>query len=253
MKAERLTESVTLYEGNALDCLPLVEVGSVDSVIADPPYGIVNKFGSRQDSNGGTRTLQFEWDRPDVIRSAIRGSLRLCKRSASAFIFAGFDTCELAREELRSAGFTVKPAAWVKPYPPPAGKGNWWPSAFEIAMYTYRNSPPFFDDDPRRRNVFVCDTYRYGQPGKVDHPTQKPLALIRRIVRAIVPPGGLIIDPTAGSGTTLLAAQLEGRRAIGCEIDPAYCEIIRRRVCEADGAGESSLFREVVQREFEFS
>lgn len=120
-------------------------------------------------------------------------------------------------------------------------------------MYAYRNSPPFFDDDPRRRNVFVCDTYRYGQPGKVDHPTQKPLALIRRIVRAIVPPGGLIIDPTAGSGTTLLAAQLEGRRAIGCEIDPAYCEIIRRRVCEADGAGESSLFREVVQREFEFS
>jgi site-specific DNA-methyltransferase (adenine-specific) len=62
------------------------------------------------------------------------------------------------------------------------------------------------------------------------HPTVKPLALIRYLVRLITPPGGTVLEPFAGSGTTLMAAVMEGCNAIGCEITDEYIEIIERRV-----------------------
>jgi DNA modification methylase len=66
------------------------------------------------------------------------------------------------------------------------------------------------------------------------HPTVKPLALMRWLVRLVCPPGGLVLDPFLGSGTTALAALAEGRRCIGVERDAAYCAIARRRLQEAE-------------------
>lgn len=68
--------------------------------------------------------------------------------------------------------------------------------------------------------------------GKVEnnHPTVKPIKLMRYLCRLITPPGGTVLDPFAGSGTTLLAAIQEGFSAIGIEREPEYCEIIRRRM-----------------------
>jgi site-specific DNA-methyltransferase (adenine-specific) len=65
---------------------------------------------------------------------------------------------------------------------------------------------------------------------RVDHPTQKPLALIERMVRASCPPDGLVLDPFMGSGTTALAAARQGRRFAGFEINPGYMAIARRRI-----------------------
>ena len=71
--------------------------------------------------------------------------------------------------------------------------------------------------------------------GKVEnnHPTVKPIKLMRYLCRLITPPGGLILDPFAGSGTTLIAAVEEGFSVIGIEREPEYCEIIRQRMQEA--------------------
>jgi transcriptional regulator with XRE-family HTH domain len=62
------------------------------------------------------------------------------------------------------------------------------------------------------------------------HSTVKPIALMRYLVRLVTPPGGMVLDPFCGSGTTLAAAALEGFRATGIERDPAYCEIASKRV-----------------------
>src|SRR5690606_29267470 len=68
--------------------------------------------------------------------------------------------------------------------------------------------------------------------GKVEnnHPTVKPIKLMRYLCRLITPPGGIILDPFAGSGTTLIAAVQEGFNAIGIEREPEYCDIIRQRM-----------------------
>ena len=62
------------------------------------------------------------------------------------------------------------------------------------------------------------------------HPTVKPLALMRYLVRLVTPPGGVVLDPFMGSGSTLLAAQAEGFRAVGIDLEEQHCEIAKRRI-----------------------
>jgi site-specific DNA-methyltransferase (adenine-specific) len=69
------------------------------------------------------------------------------------------------------------------------------------------------------------------------HPTVKPLALMRWLVRLLCPPGGLVLDPTVGSGTTGAAAVLEGRRFLGIELEPAYMEIAAARIAHHSPKG----------------
>jgi site-specific DNA-methyltransferase (adenine-specific) len=74
------------------------------------------------------------------------------------------------------------------------------------------------------------DAHRAEGHDVVVHPTQKPLDLMRWLVRLVTPPGGLVVDPFAGSGTTLVAALLEGFRCAGAERDPEYAGIAEARL-----------------------
>jgi DNA modification methylase len=75
---------------------------------------------------------------------------------------------------------------------------------------------------------------RLGAARANHHPTVKPVALMRHLVRLVTPPGGTVLDPFAGSGTTLVAAVLEGMNAIGCEMTDEYLPIIEGRVAWAE-------------------
>jgi site-specific DNA-methyltransferase (adenine-specific) len=81
-----------------------------------------------------------------------------------------------------------------------------------------------------RSNVIVADSFRHGQPGKVAHPTQKPLSVISPLIAASTSEGDTILDPFTGSGTTGVACVQTGRKFIGCEIDEKYVEIARKRI-----------------------
>lgn len=226
-------------QGDCRDVLKTLPSASVDAIVTDPPYGIHAKFGTHR-GRVGTRTMQFEWDTGEAIHEAIREAIRVLKRPGAAFVFTGFDTVEIARDELRAAGMVVKPYCWVKTCPPPAMKGNFWPSAFELAMYAYDSGAWFGDKDTKRSNVFTGDSLRAGNSEREGHPTQKPLAIMAHIVRSLVPPGGCVLDPFCGSGTTLVAAKKLQRSAIGIELNPAYIDIARRRI-----AADAPLFAEV--------
>jgi site-specific DNA-methyltransferase (adenine-specific) len=77
------------------------------------------------------------------------------------------------------------------------------------------------------------------------HPTVKPVALMRWLVRLVTPPGGTVLDPFLGSGTTAVAAVLEGYDWIGCEITADYVPIIESRVAAAEARGhQPDLFSE---------
>ena len=84
----------------------------------------------------------------------------------------------------------------------------------------------FYNDDGSAARFFYCAKASKSERGEGNnHPTVKPLALMRYLCRLITPPGGVILDPFLGSGTTLLAARNEGFKSIGIDIDPQYCDI----------------------------
>jgi site-specific DNA-methyltransferase (adenine-specific) len=78
------------------------------------------------------------------------------------------------------------------------------------------------------------DRDRFKVKARNHHPTVKPLALMRYLCRLVTPPNGLILDPFMGSGTTLIAAEQEGFRAIGIEVSEEYVEIAKRRVASVE-------------------
>ncbi|PXW15504.1 site-specific DNA-methyltransferase (adenine-specific) [Paraburkholderia caballeronis] len=237
--------SATLYCADCLDVLPTL--ARVDAVIADPPYCIPHRFGMQKHRDGGLRTLQFAWD-DAALRETVIEAVKTCARlSDTQFWFCGLHQASLVADALLEAGMTPKPAAWVKLSPPPAMKGNWWPSGFELAVYAYRRGAWFGDANSRRSNVFRFDSYRYGQPGKEAHPTQKSLKLMRFIVGSLARPGGMVLDPFMGSGTTGVAAVEQGRAFVGMERERPYFEIACRRI--EDAQRQRMLFEHTSERQ----
>jgi site-specific DNA-methyltransferase (adenine-specific) len=221
----------TLYLGDCRDVIPTLS--GVDTVITDPPYGIVNKFGP-QNRRDGTRVLQFPYDTLGDNEKIVTNLSDACSLAQSFFVFCGSSQISHIETRLQDR-FTVKSAVWIKACPPPAMPGNWWPSGFEYALFGYRQGAPFFDVDTRRSNVFYTDTYRFGirTEEKVDHPTQKWLPLIKRIVVSVAPADGTVLDLYLGSGTTGVACARLGRKFIGIEIHEPYFDIACRRIEEA--------------------
>jgi len=85
-------------------------------------------------------------------------------------------------------------------------------------------------DSGSAARFFYCAKASKSERGEGNnHPTVKPLALMRYLCRLITPPGGVILDPFVGSGSTLLAARSEGFKSIGIDIDPQYCDIAVNR------------------------
>jgi site-specific DNA-methyltransferase (adenine-specific) len=81
------------------------------------------------------------------------------------------------------------------------------------------------------RKTSIDNPYQRGDtPRQNTHPTVKPIELMRYLLRLITPPGGTVIDPFMGSGTTGIACELEGLKFVGVELDPAYCDIAVKRM-----------------------
>ena len=237
---------VTIYNGDSLDVLPTLTLPTLDRdvgpvLITDPPYAMVNRYGETEYMTSGrnarirTRALSFEMDEGETVIDDVVNILALAVPRVNALhIFCDPEHYGMISQLARGDGMTVKPWARIKRCPPPPMPGNWWPSAFELAMFGFRVGAWFGDNDGKRNNTFVADGYRPGIRAyeKVAHPTQKWLPMVQYLVGAMVPPDGLVIDPFMGSGTTLRAAKNLNRRAIGIEVQESYCEIAVQRMMQ---------------------
>ena len=231
-----LDGAMTLYCGDCREILPTL--GKVDAVVTDPPYA-VSVLGSVHISRPGkgARRLDFFTGDADwagmiaLVSEAAALSIDVLKADGSMYWWCGHRQFNCLTTLFEERGFSTRFLVWNKtcPAPPPPGAG--WPSGAELCLYAYKPGRTF--NGAPRSNVLTGDSYRFGQPGKVDHPTQKPFHTVDPLVTVSSNRGETILDPFMGSGTTGVAAVKLGRRFIGIEIEPKYFDIACRRIEEA--------------------
>lgn len=197
---------VTLYHGN---CLEITEWLAADVLVTDPPYGMAyvsnsGKYGKTDAIAGDAsieirdRVLQMWGERPALA----------------------FGTWRVARPEA-----TRQLIVWDKGDSPGMGALDlpWGPSHEEIyALGTgFRGT--------RGPSVIRAKTLSAAHVDRPDHPTPKPVGLMERLIEKTV---GVVADPFAGSGATLVAARNLGRRVVGVELVERYCEMIAKRLAQ---------------------
>lgn len=257
---------ITLYCGDCRDVLPTLE--GVDHVITDPPYardiyqrmslpntkkgsttperiGLASTFsldnGSRLGKLAAGEIGAIDEMLPEVAAHIARLTVRW------AVVYSDVETCWAWRLELEGPMRYVRTGAWVKTDPMPQFTGDRPAVGFEPCTIVHALGPMRWNGGGHAA-VWTGGTAKADRP---NHPCPKPLWLMRAQVEDFTDPGELILDPFAGSGTTLVAAKQLGRRAIGVELEERWCEVAARRLeaqtpplfVEADPAPEQGAMQ----------
>ena len=230
----------TLYCGDCRDILPTL--GKVDAVIGDPPYS-VSVSGSKivGTSGKGVRTLDFlkgdaDWAAMTIL---VVEAFDLATQHLPTTVVAwcGHRQIGPLTALLEGKGYSSRLIFWRKSCPPPAPPGAGFSQSVEQAVYAYLPGRAW-NGGQYDFNCFETDSYRFGQPGKVDHPTQKPLELMKWNIDKLTNLEQVVLDPFMGSGSTGCAAIMRGRDFIGIEREPKYFDIACKRIEDAQRQGD---------------
>lgn len=235
--------TVQLYLGDMREVLPELDV-QADAVITDPPYG----------------ETSLAWDRwphkwPELVARQTSsmwcfGSFRMFTEWWLDFADAGWDLSQdVVWEKHNGTGFAADRFKRVHELVVHFYQGRWAETHHDAVREDYHGprvnakardcrtthtgeiGAQHYNDDGRRmvRSVIRAPSVRGGI-----HPTQKPAKILSPVIEYAVPEGGLVLDPFAGSGSTLLTARMLNRRAVGIEANEAYCEAAAKRLSEVD-------------------
>lgn len=208
-------EKVQLFNGDCLEVLKRLPTGSVDLVVTDPPWGV--DIG---ESGGMEYEEKFEdgvVESFELLRNVAAELCRVVKDGSHVYVF--FATkyfCEV-KKVLEEGGLGVNAIPLI-----------WWKKSglnlLPDKRFTYDYETIFFCWKGKQRGlVQPCRAvFEYSVPAKKVHPTQKPVELIERLVEVGSVKGELVLDPFAGSGSTIRAALNLERKAVGVELNEAF-------------------------------
>lgn len=237
-----VSDHATLYCGDALAILPSLPNGSVDAVITDPPYSSGGQYrGDRtqptqtkyvQTSSESRRALEdFTGDNRDQRGYAywcvlwLGECLRIARPGAACVLFTDWRQLPVTSDILQSGGWVWR---GIVPWHKPNGRntqGRYANNCEYVVWGTAGGREP--DASATLGGFFQVNTPRHR-----DHITQKPLAIMRELVK-IVPIGGVVLDPFTGAGTTGVASLIEDRRFIGIELVAHHADTAANRLREA--------------------
>jgi DNA modification methylase len=205
-----------VIHGDCIRILRSLPSESVDAVITDPPYLVGYK-----DRNG--RSIAND-NNPSVL-DAFSDIYRVLKPDRLCVCFYGWNRVDAFFRAWTQAGFQpVGHLVWAKSY---ASSARFVEARHEQAYLLAKGRP----DKP---GTPLPDVQPWEYTGNVAHPTEKAVSILRPLVASFAPAGGVVLDPFAGSGSTLVAAALSGRNYVGIELEEKYCQLARKRLAGVD-------------------
>ncbi len=213
---------ITMYHGNSRDVLP--ELPRVQTVLTDPPFFTpATYYQSRVDwqrTTGDMSVLGLFWD---VICDA---AVKRLEPDGQLLTFCNGDSFAVFHAPIFARFSLVSTLVWNKTA---VGLGRVWRHQHELMILG--RWPESWDPNDGKLRSDVLSVAATPSAARL-HPVEKPVALLRQLIEGTTPEGGIVLDPFMGSGTTLRAAKDSGRRAIGIEIEEAYCEIAAKRLAQ---------------------
>ena len=254
----------TILQQDCVAAMAALPDASIDMIFADPPYNLqlggdlFRPEGSRVDA------VDDDWDKfdtfqayDDFTRAWLREARRILKPDGTLWVIGSYHNIFRVGAALQDEGYWIlNDIVWRKSNPMPNFRGTRftnahetliWASRSEDSRYTfnYRTMKALNDDLQMRSDwvIPICSGAERvkGEGGSKAHPTQKPEALLYRILLACTNKGDVVLDPFFGTGTTGAVARRLGRRWIGIEREAKYVKVAEERIASTLELDESAM------------
>ncbi|MDF2799239.1 MAG: site-specific DNA-methyltransferase [Devosia sp.] len=243
----------TILVGDCIDHMNSLPAGSVDLVFADPPYNLQLESGLTRPDQSRVDAVDDDWDKFDSFahydrftRAWLAAARRVLKPDGALWVIGSYHNIFRVGAALQDLDFwMLNDVIWRKANPMPNFRGTRFTNAHETLIWAAKNQKSrvtfnyealkLANDDTQMRSDWLfplCtgnERLKGEDDGKV-HPTQKPEALLFRILNATSKPGDIILDPFFGTGTTGAVARKLGRHFIGIEREQIYVDAARNRI-----------------------
>ena len=253
-----------VIDGDCLSVMADLPPSSVDLVFADPPYNLQLSGELHRPDNSRVDGVEEDWDKfadfaeyDRFTRAWLAAARRLLKPAGALWVIGSYHNIFRIGAALQDQGFWIlNDVVWRKSNPMPNFRGRRFTNAHETllwcardreARYTFNyDATKALNEELQMRSdwlIPICagpERLR-DDSGKKAHPTQKPEALLHRVLMASTRPDDLVLDPFAGTGTTGAVAKRLGRRFVGIERDRGYAALARERIAGVARAEDDLL------------
>ncbi|GHV94178.1 methyltransferase [Spirochaetia bacterium] len=250
------SEYVTLYNHDCLEILSTIPENSINMIFADPPYMLSNdgftcQNGKMVPVNKGKWDKSKGFENDTVFHEEwIAACRRVLKPEGTIWISGTYHSIYQCGYILQKQKFhMLNDIAWFKPNAAPNLSCRFFTASHETLLWARKDKKAkhifnydemkggyFPEDKLKKENTQMRSVWSIPTPKNEEkmfgkHPTQKPLSLLTRIVKASTSPGDIILDPFNGGGTTGIASTIVGERFyLGIEIEKSYCELTKERL-----------------------
>jgi DNA modification methylase len=243
-----------ILEGDSIDLLDQLPANSVDLIFADPPYNLQLRQDLWRPNLTKVNAVKDAWDQfdnfasyDDFSRSWLTACRRVLKDTGSIWVIGSYHNIFRLGTALQDMGFWIlNDIIWIKTNPMPNFRGVRFANAHETLIWAAKSKDhryqfnhhamKMLNGEKQMRSDWVLPICsgpeRLKIDGKKAHSTQKPLALLYRVILASTLPGDIILDPFFGTGTTGVAAKILHRHFIGFEKDADYVQLARERIIQ---------------------
>jgi modification methylase len=252
--------------GDCIASMNALPANSVDLIFADPPYNLQLGGDLTRPDNSHVDAVNNDWDKFDSFaaydaftRDWLKAARRILKDDGAIWVIGSYHNIFRVGAAIQDLGFWIlNDVVWNKANPMPNFKGTRLTNAHETLIWASRSEKQkkytfnydalkTANDDVQMRSDWwtlpICSggERMKNDDGRKSHPTQKPEALLHRIIVGTTNPGDVILDPFFGTGTTGAVAKLLGRHFIGLERDPDYIDVATRRIANVRALGAEDI------------